>query len=191
MSISIENKTIAKSALNAFGGKPKVLKYWDENNVSNIDVLSTVNRPYEGITSYATIGLSDHSIDYTVDGSPLRVELVGASANVSDHYPNVLATCAFCVINSNFSIFHGEVFRDIIKMYYPASEMKNILFVSPSWWVDLKSLEFQNKKVAWLLAVPISENEYQFAQEKGSYSLENLLEQKEIDIFDVERKSIL
>lgn len=67
MSISIENKIISKSALNAFGGKPNVIKYWDENNVSNIDVLSTVNRPYEGITSYATIGLSDHSINYTVD----------------------------------------------------------------------------------------------------------------------------
>lgn len=108
-----------------------------------------------------------------------------------EYYPNVLATCAFCVINSNFSIFHREVFRDIIKMYYPESEMKHILFVSPFLWEDLKTLDFQNKKVAWLLAVPISENEYRFAQKKGKNSLEHLFEQKEIDIFDVERKSII
>jgi antitoxin YqcF len=191
MTISVENKIIAKSALNAFGGKPKVLKYWDENNVSNIDVLSAVNRPYEGITSYATIGLSDHSIEYIVDGSLLRVELVGVSANEYEHYPNVLATCAFCVINSSFPIFHGEVFRDLITMYYPESEMRHILFVSPFLWDDLKTLEFQDKKVAWLLAVPISEKEYRFAQKKGIDSLEQLFEQKDINIFDLERKSIL
>lgn len=191
MSISSENKIIAKSALQAFGGKPQVLKYWDENNVSNIDMLSTADRPYEGITSYSTIGLSDHSIEYTVDGTPLRIEIVGASASEYKLFPNVLATYAFCIINSNFLVSHGKVFRNMIKMYHPNSEMKHVLFVSPFLWEDLKTLDFPNKKVAWLLAVPISENEYIFAQEKGTDSLEELFEEKEIDIFDLERKSIL
>jgi antitoxin YqcF len=191
MSISSENKIIAKSALQAFGGKPQVSKYWDESNVSNIDILSTADRPYEGITSYSTIGLSDHSIEYTVDGTPLRIEIVGASASEYKQFPNVLATCAFYIINSNFLVSHGKVFRDMIKMYYPNSEMKHVLFASPFLWEDLKTLDFPNKKVAWLLAVPISENEYIFAQEKGTDSLEELFEEKEIDIFDLERKSIL
>ncbi|WP_152657041.1 suppressor of fused domain protein [Oceanobacillus sp. CFH 90083] len=191
MSISSENKIIAKSALQAFGGKPQVSKYWDEGNVSNIDMLSTADRPYEGITSYSTIGLSDYSIEYTVDGTPLRIEIVGTSASEYKHFPNVLATCAFCVINSNFLVSHGKVLRDMLKMYYPNSEMKHVLFVSPFLWEDLKTLDFLNKKVAWLLAVPISENEYIFAQEKGTDSLEELFEEKEIDIFDLERKSIL
>ncbi len=56
MSISSENKIIAKSALQVFGGKPQVSKHWDESNVSNIDMLSSADRPYEGITSYSTIG---------------------------------------------------------------------------------------------------------------------------------------
>ena len=192
MSISNENKIIAKSVLHAFGGKPSVSKYWDDSNISNIDMLSAVNRPYDGVTSYSTIGLSDHSIKYTVDKTPLRLEIVGASATEYEQFPNVLATCAFCIINSKFSVSHGKVFRDIIKMYYPKSEMKHVLFVSPFLWEeDIKTLDFPNKKVAWLLAVPISENEYLFAQEKGIDSLEELLEQEEIDIFDIERKSIL
>lgn len=191
MSISNENKIIAKTALHVFGGKPSVSKYWDENNVSNIDMLSTVNRPYDGITSYSTIGLSDHSIEYTIDEIPLRIEIVGASTTEYEQYPNVLATCAFCIINSNFSVSHGKVFRDILKMYYPNNEMKHVLLVSPFLWEDLKTLDFPNKKVAWLLAVPISENEYLFAQEKGTDALEELFEQEEIDIFDLERESIL
>lgn len=191
MSISSENKIIAKSALQVFGGKPQVSKHWDESNVSNIDMLSSADRPYDGITSYSTIGLSDHSIKYTVDGTPLRIEIVGASASKYEHFPNVLATCAFCIIKSNFLVSHGKIFRDMIKMYYPNSEMKHVLFVSPFMWEDLKTLDFPNKKVAWLFAVPISENEYIFAQEKGTDSLEELFKEKEIDIFDMERKSIL
>lgn len=191
MSISNENKIIAKTALHAFGGKPSVSKYWDENNVSNIDMLSTVNRPFDGVSSYSTIGLSDHSIELTVDETPLRIEIVGASATDYEQFPNILSSCAFCIINSKFSVSHGKVFRDIIKMYYSNTEMKHVLFVSPFLWEDLKTLEFPNKKVAWLLAVPISENEYLFAQEKGIDSLEELFEQEEINIFDLERESIL
>ena len=171
-------------------GKPNVSKYWDDENVSSVDLLTAV-RPDEDIISYSTIGLSDHSIDYNVDGTPLRVEIVGACAAKFDQYSNLLATCAFYIINSKFSIFHGKIFQDMIEMYFPASQMKHVLFVSPFLWEDLKTLVFPDKKVAWLMAVPISENEYLFAQEKGTEMLEELFEQKEIQIFDIERKSIL
>ena len=76
-------------------------------------------------------------------------------------------------------------------MYYPNSEMKHMLFVSPFLWEDLKTIDFPNKKVAWLLAVPISGNEYLFAQDKGTDSLEELFGKGKIDIFDLERESIL
>lgn len=154
-------------------------------------MLLSVNRPYDGVTSYSTIGLSDFSIEYTVDETPLRLEIVGVSATEYEKYPNILATCAFCIINSKYLISHGKVFRDIIKMYYPNSEMKHMLFVSPFLWEDLKTLDFSSKKVAWLLTIPISEKEFLFVQEKGTDSLEKLFEQEEIDIFDLERKSIM
>ena len=60
MSVTDEKKIIARTALEVLGGKPKVLKYWDDNNISNIDILVTIDRPYENVTSYSTIGLSDY-----------------------------------------------------------------------------------------------------------------------------------
>ena len=191
MSIPNEFKVVARSALNAFGGKPSVSKYWDSSNKSSIDLLSVINSPLDGVTSYSTIGLSDHSINYTVDGISLRVEIVGASTTGYEDFPNIIATCAFCIINSKYTIAHGETFHDIIKMYYPESDMKHVLFLSPFLWEDLKTLDFPNKKVAWLLAVPISDNEYMYAQEKGTDSLEELFEKEEIDILDLERESVL
>ncbi|MDI6533855.1 suppressor of fused domain protein [Bacillus mycoides] len=40
-----------------------------------------------------------------------------------------------------------------------------MFFVPPFLWEDqLKTMDFPDKKVAWLLAVPISKKEYLFAQ---------------------------
>lgn len=190
MAISNENKTIAKTALQAFGGKPTVAKYWDDDHNSSVDLLSTLNMPYDGITSYSTIGLSDYSIGYSVDEKPLMLEIVGANATEYDLFPNILGTCAFYVINSKVSIYPGKILQRIIKMYYSDSEMEHVLLTTPFLW-DLKTLEFQNKTVTWLLAVPISEEEFLYAEQKGTEALEELFEKKDIDIFDINRRSIL
>ncbi|MED4865229.1 suppressor of fused domain protein, partial [Bacillus subtilis] len=117
MGVTQENKVIARTVLGAFGGKPKVTKYWDDNKSSSIDILSVSDQPQEGIMSYSTLGLSDHSINYEVNGTPLRVEIVAAMESASDIYANVLSTCAFNIINSNFSCAPGVIFKDVISMY--------------------------------------------------------------------------
>src|SRR5699024_7697704 len=94
-------------------------KYWDDKNISNIDILVATDRPGDGITSYSTIGLSDYSIGYSVDEKPLRVEIVGSSATIFEYFPNILSTCAFNIINTNLSIFHGEIFKGIILHFEP------------------------------------------------------------------------
>ena len=190
MTISSENKIIARTVLEALGGKPTVSKYWDENKVSSIDLLETLNRPFDGITSYSTIGLSDYSIRYSVEEKPLRIEIVGASASMYEFFPNILTTCAFNIINTKFSISHGKIFKDVVRMYYPDNEMEHVLFSSPFLWENINTIDFPNKKVTWLLAVPISTKELLFAEQEGTEALEELFEQKDIDIFNINRNSI-
>lgn len=192
MSVNDQKKLIARTALNAFGGKPTVTKYWDDNKHNSIDILTTIERPYEGVSSFSTIGLLDYSIGYSVDETPLRLEIVGAIGSEYANFPNILATCAFFVINSKTTCSPGTIFRDVVSMYEPSSEMKHILLVPPFLWEEsLKTIDLPDKKVAWLLAVPISENEYIYASEKGTDALEDLFEKEEIDIFDLERKSVI
>ncbi|MCZ8535482.1 suppressor of fused domain protein [Psychrobacillus psychrodurans] len=191
MTVTKENKIIARIALEAFGGKSSVSKYWDEKKVSNIDILATFDRPYDGFTSYSTIGLSDYSIGYSVDDKPLRIEIVGACATTFKLFPNILSTCAFNIINTDLPISYGKIFKGIIKMYYPDSEMEHVIFTSPFLWEKLKTIDFPDKKVTWLLALPISTKEFLFAEKEGTEALEDLFEKKEIDIFDVRRNSIL
>lgn len=191
MTVTKEKKIIAGTALEAFGGKPSISKYWDENNVSNVDILSTKDRPYEGVTSYSTIGLSDYSIGYSIDEKPLRIEIVGASATIFEFFPNILSTCAFNIINAKLTITHGKIFKGVIRMYYPDIEMEHVLFTSPFLWGKLNSIDFIEKKVAWLLAVPISTKELLFAEKEGTEALEDLFEKQDIDIFDIRRNSVL
>ncbi|ASC81594.1 type VII secretion system immunity protein YqcF [Bacillus subtilis] len=192
MGVTQENKVIARTVLGAFGGKPKVTKYWDDNENSNIDILSVSDQPQEGITSYATLGLSDHSINYEVNGTPLRIEIVAAMESASDIYANVLSTCAFNIINSNFTCAPGVIFKNVISMYDQETDMRHVMFVSPFLWEeDLELLEFSNKSVTWLMAIPISEGELQVTEKHGSDYLQDLLESKQIDIFDIKRESVV
>ncbi|MEV5027946.1 hypothetical protein [Paenibacillus sp. LPE1-1-1.1] len=56
--VSEDNKKIAQAALKAFEGKPEVFEYWDDNNESSIDILSSSNDMHKS-RSFSTIGLSD------------------------------------------------------------------------------------------------------------------------------------
>lgn len=70
--------------------------------------------------------------------------------------------------------------------------MKHFLFVPPFLWEDeLPTLEFEGRSIAWLLALPISDQERSFAESNGSDDLEDLFQQNQIDIFDLERPSVV
>lgn len=191
MNIIEKNKIIAKYLANTFGGKPSVYDFWDDNHSSSIPILSCVNSPLSGVTSYSTIGLSDKQI-ISDSKNNLGVELVGACGTNFKNFDNALATAAFCIINDNLTCSPGVVFPDILSMYKLSSTMKHILFVPPFIWEnELETISIEDKTIAWLLAIPISDEEKKFAEEKGSETLEDLFEKKQIDVYDLERRSVI
>jgi antitoxin YqcF len=62
--------------------------------------------------------------------------------------------------------------------------------VQPSLWDErLASRVVGAKTVAWLMAVPVSEAEANFAEQNGLDALETRFEQREVDVTDLERGS--
>ena len=192
MPISIENKKINKMLRDVFKDNPKYARYADEKEKSIINVLSCSNSPWEGVTSFGTLGLSDHSTGKQVDGIPLGVELVGACYSEFDFFPNILATCSFNIINSSFKCEPGSIYLNVVEMYVE-SPVKHILFLAPSIWdKKFETLYFQPQKiVAWLQIVPISDKELDYSKANGTEALENLFAREQMDIFDLSRKSVL
>lgn len=77
-------------------------------------------------------------------------------------------------------------------MYYEDSEMKHLIFVSPFLWENkLMPLDLGTKTVNWLLCIPISENELEYRMKNGASALEDLFQEKDIDIFDINRNSVI
>jgi hypothetical protein len=187
------HKMIARAAVDVFGGSTKkVHTYWDDNHQSHIALASSADSPWRGVTSYATVGLSDLPIMFDGHEFPARVELVGACATDTEVFANILTTAAFCVINSGWVPRLGAIFTDVLTMYPSASTtMQHLLLAAPWLWTpNLDTLRLADRTVAWLHAVPISEEEHQFARSNGTDALESKFEEQQIDVFDLNRAPI-
>jgi hypothetical protein len=184
-------KKIFQHLNNAIGLKPKVVTFYDEPNVSKIDIYIGEDRPDFGITTYSTIGLSEHSIGLKMDSDEeIRVEFIGICNSDVIEFPNIIASCAFNIINDQYGCKPGTVYPDVIHEYYDDLEMEHIFFTTPYLWDDLTGLHLGGNYVTWLMAVPISNAEFEFLRSNGSDALEDLLEKSNIDVFDILRKSV-
>jgi hypothetical protein len=190
---SEENIKIFHSILDVFGEERcKVKTFWNEIKDNYIDIVNCPDCPQENVISFATIALSDFSIGKNVNDIPLGVEFVAACDQKFIEFPNILSTCAFNIIIERSSCFPGAIYPEVISMYISNLPMKHILFVPPfGWGKEFRTLNFPNKTVTWLLAVPISDPEYKFARSKGSEVLQALFDEKQIDIYDLERRSTI
>jgi antitoxin YqcF len=187
--ISESNKHIAKVIVEAFGGKPRITRYWDDNHASFVDIAICPDRPQPGTSSVSTIGLSDSKLYDNDIEYGTRVELVGTATSTFTELANVVATAAFCIINSRWFCSPGAIFPDIVAMYRQ-SDTKHLFFTPPFLWEDkLPTLRLPDKTVSWLLCVPISDPEREFAVRNGWDKLEDLFVQRQIDIFDIDRVS--
>jgi hypothetical protein len=181
-----------KEVLRVFG-KPQeeIREYLDENNKSHVDILKCADLPYDDVNSYATLGIIASEPLMTSNGQGLIAEITGACDKQYDLFPNILSTCAFEIINSRHRYNPGAVFENVVAMYYPKFEMKHILLVTPFLWEEtFNTLDIAGVYVAWLQMIPISEKEFEFAKKYGSDKLEDLFEARQIDLFDLERRSV-
>jgi antitoxin YqcF len=186
MDVSVDDKALAQYLAKTFHGESSIDEYWDENDASSVDVMTVEDVPWAGVTTAATLGLSNVSVGFEVDGQALRVEILMPYASDAADGPNILATAALNVISSQMDAEPGVVHLGVVEMYLPDSDMKHLLLTHPFTW-QLQSQRMTRKTVAWLQGVPISEAEYELALENGVDQLEDLLEAKSVDVFDLNR----
>jgi hypothetical protein len=190
-----ENMEVFNTILMAFGDQDErcqIHTYQDDAEKNWIDIVICPDCPTEQVISYATITLSDFSIGSTAEDVPLGVEILAAIHQKWSAFANILAACAFNIIIDQANCSPGMIFLDVVEAYHPEVTMKHILFVPPfGWQREFETLKFDSKYVAWLLAVPISEVEFQYAQANGTKLLQALFQEKQINIYDLNRDSVV
>lgn len=172
--------------------KPPILQFWDEEENTNTYVLKAKDSPVTGITSFATVGLSDHALFLSGEEFENRTELIGACDSNREDFAHILATSSFFIVKSKWFCAPGIIFPGIIEMHNLSKTMSDVYFTNPFLWGNrFQSTYIRNRTVAWLLAIPISKSETKFAAEFGSEKLEKLFSEKDIDIFDLNRASVV
>lgn len=168
------------------GTQPKVELYGDETGDFSIRILSCPDPVDEKVLFYSTLGLSELASENN------HTEILAASYVQFKDFSNVLSSIAFFILKNKWKSVEGAVFQNLIEMYYPNIEMKHIYFTSPFLWEDkLEEFSINEVNINFLLAIPISNNELEYLTQYGKDALEDLFEQKNIDIFDIERESVL
>lgn len=190
-----ENKKIAKYIAPILGVNPKARRFWDDGKNNHLDVFFVDDPIDEAITFSGTLGVSDFkNLIETKEGNKtnIPVELLMAGYKKYEKIPEILSTCGFFIIKDNWEAQPGSVFMRVFSMYYPNKDMEHIIFTTPFLWQNrLQPLKLEAKTVHWLLAIPISQSELEYRNENGFTALEKLFEEKEIDLFDLDRKSVL
>lgn len=192
MAVSSDNKVLAKTLATAFGVKPSVAKYWDDAHEISVDLLKCANPVEVEVVNYGTIGLSDQPLLQNGKEFPARIELVGAAYSQFEDFPNMLASAAFYILRTGWFCSPGAVLLNAVESYRPGGSMQHLFFTSPTLWQDnLTTLSFETKKVAWLMAVPISEAEKAYKDQHGADALEDLFEEHQIDVLNLDRESVI
>lgn len=192
MSTSEALKQVAFKVADAFGGTSPsdVKRLYAPGGRDFSDVFRFDDYPVPGVSSYSTVGLSSHPL---MDGSrefPGRVEFCGAARSSVSKFANILATAAFDVMDGEF-VFPDRIFRDVVSMYVPDSEMKHLVFMTPYLWgSNLRQFDADGRTVAWLQAVPISDGELEYARRHQVRGLLDLMEEREVDVTDFDRAPV-
>jgi antitoxin YqcF len=189
--MTVDLKSIARREATVFGGTPAVTRHWDDDERRWVDVLRCVDRPDEGLTSWATIGASQYDNRVSNAAGPLRVEFVGACASAWPTYANMLVTCALNVASGDYSATPGIIMPGVVAMYEKSVTTRHMLLTDPFLWDgEFPSLSGDDYSVAWLMGVPVTDAEFEFAGAEGVDALEELFSAAEIDVFDLDRPSV-
>jgi hypothetical protein len=191
---SPDNIKMAQCVARAIGIEPNVFPYYDNDNVNKLSLLKLTDPIDRNVGIYMTIGLSDHEnlVEVANGTENIPVELFMASYKNFEKAPNILATAGFFIIKDNYECRPGNVFKHMVDLYYKETAMKHIYFTYPFLWQDkLDELVLESKKVEFLLMIPCSDAEVDYKHQYGNAALEKLFQDKDIDIYDLDRKSVV
>lgn len=165
--------------------------FTSDDEEASVEIIKCPDHPFEGVTSYSTLGVYRCQNLLTADDRELNVEFVGICDSKNNWFDGLLSTCAFAMIKGKVRAHPYEVYRNIIPLYQPNIDMKHILLIPPVSLIhELGVIETEERVITWLMLNPISENEYIYMSENGYQKLIDAFVRADIDLYDLYRKSI-
>jgi hypothetical protein len=154
-----------------------------------ISVAEFSNQPMEGISVFATIGLSHHVLSLP-SGKACRMELIFCC---SDRFKqaalSALDTVVSQILEGHEALGEGAVVSRSGSIW-PGSSLAALLVYSPVCFPDTFHVDRSSSPptvIAWL--IPITFEELGMVERLGWVALETIFEEQDPDLFDLERPS--
>lgn len=181
-------RDLGRAIRSEFGAATQVVRFGDDGGANDCFIVTGTDCPISGVSSYGSVGLSRKA--QKVGTTDVRVEILAACASITPHIDNLLASCVFDSVKNGSNIIYGACIPDIVSQYGISRTLKHVTFVAPFLWQGMNRLTVDGQAVHCLLMLPISDSEKNFLQGHGIEALENLFNEKQIDVYDINRPSI-
>lgn len=147
--------------------------------------------PFEGRSTYATIGLSDHSL-YLANGREMRQELIFAAHDdfPADAVASFLLSFAGFVLSKHWAVARGDVIGPGAPLI-PGFAANAVYVCSPDIFppgLEVFRVGSSSAAVAWI--VPLVGDESAYAKKVGRDRFEALLKLANPDLFDLNRRAV-
>lgn len=184
MNATDHGRQLARHLAGIVSVKPRVER--SKVGAHTVDVLVCDGAPQAGVTTLATVSLSDANARIDGQEQEFGIEIVLSGSNSAPDLLGIIVDAAVQYLRGD-EIYPGAVFPDLV----PTGHLKHLFFVSPFLWDSaLKSVAVGDKEVRFLQAIPISDEEMALAGTEGSEALDDLFERSQIDIYDWSRDSV-
>ncbi|OZD55568.1 hypothetical protein CH252_06855 [Rhodococcus sp. 06-1477-1B] len=174
------------------GLEPFIGKYQTAESGHSVGGFAVADCPDGGLTSWSTVGASFIDTEYrTAAGKPVTSEFVGCAGSDWERFGGGLAFCAFYVADGGPSRY-GTVIRGAFQHAGADVTTQHGFIVPPFCWEnEFPAYEDEDVYTTWLQVVPITDEEAAFAEARDGDALEDLFEQRQPDLFDLGRASLI
>lgn len=156
-----------------------------------LEVLRVGDCPEPGAITYASLGLCD--LEWPEPGRP-RVELLLGAIADAEVCAQIVANTAFHLIDKRFFPEPGSIVRDVVAVLGagPVSKaLPHVYFAVPRMWDVALPLDEGPPAITLVMAVPVSEPEYQYWKANGPRAFEAALTASGVDVADLRRASAI
>jgi hypothetical protein len=169
----------------------KITKGWKDESISHLTAARFKDEPFEGATTFSTLGLSDliHTLE---NGKTFRQELLFSTYSYfsQEQVASFLLTFAEFLLSNKKALLRGDIIGPSTPIII-GTEMNSIYVTNPIVFDEKLAVYgglIPPTIVIWL--VPVYEVEANYIRNNGWSKFESILEQCQPDFWDLKRQAL-
>jgi hypothetical protein len=169
----------------------RIQQGWGPSEDGSIQIVRFANRPHKGVSTYATLGLSDQI--KTLGGRrKVRMELVFSARDgfASEDVASFLLTFAEFVSSKKEALLRGDVVGPSEPLIAGVSANAVYAAIPVMFDKGFEALETTEPTTVFVWLLPLVGDEPERIRGTGWEPFEDALEQAQIDLFDLNRSSV-